>query len=489
MSSVQGDTTAGGGTRAAPATVAAAVDTTGLEGFLGIMMQDANGDDVYSNERSLVGYLEASKYLLVPSAVITEAQSHAEIPVDVKAFGKRNGVSDYLAAKGKAYAAVNPLFQLFPDPMDEDVRRLNMTKMTVMNYRALVTAGLTSAEAFVGAVLRTRWAFCGALTIAGADQTSAYKEIIEIDDADATYGGVNRARTVAKVVEDDAATGAAFMAFFSGDQELYKWAVNKAENIWVAVEHCFRLRAHHYKSGGDDEASYKELYIRVLTAAYEGEFAWPKDVSMFTVFHTAIHPFKMKALVKMTAHFMAHGLVANALITRSSGSPCGTAAITTTIAALDTMKSEIWWSAFGRVYKEQLDKLKEYSNAIQEDKYSFHQAAGLYGVTKQNSFTINGTTVTVDDAKQEVSSIAAAAQGMIEALRTAVKEELISKFALNNARALEKPASSNPMLAIKVKTLVLMSIEQINDSTKISDAISAALGSEKTVPAIANQPA
>jgi len=177
----------------------------------------------------------------------------------------------------------------------------------------------------------------------------------------------------------------------------------------------------------------------------------------------------------MTAHYTAHGKVANAAITRMSGSPCGLAQITTAVAALDTMRAEAWWPAFESAYKADIAAAVDFADQINDDKYSFHICAGLYGVTKNNELNHGGKSYTLDAAKSHVQLIASACQGMINALKEAVRNALITKFALQNARALEKPAAANPLLALRITQLVGAALNAISAVDDVKGAIENAL--------------
>jgi hypothetical protein len=139
------------------------------------------------------------------------------------------------------------------------------------------------------------------------------------------------------------------------------------------------------------------------------------------------------------------------------------------------MKSEMWWNAFALVYKEPLGLLDAATKAIMDNKYGYHIASGLYGETKAVEFSVGGKTIDIEEAKSQTQMIAAAAQGMILALAAAEENKLVSQFALSNARALVKAGAANPMLQIRVNTLIIKAIDMVSDTTDIASAISAAL--------------
>jgi hypothetical protein len=350
-----------------------------------------------------------------------------------------------------------------------------IAKTSAMNYVAMMKAGLTSPTAFVIGALRARWVATGAYAIADNDRSVSYNEHTVVSIIDPTYGRIDAAMTLVGMVEAMGDYAAGFQAAMMSEKFGQKWVIKHSENIWAAVEHCFRVRAHHFKTSADDLASYTDLYTRFLKAAYEGKFEWPEEIKMVEVFHTAIHPFKIKALPVMVAHYVAHKKVANAAIIRMSGSPCGNAAITTAAAALDTMRAEAWWSIFYRAYKDLVDLTISVSKQVNDAKYAYHIGASLYGVEKKTTVHSETEEVAMDEAKSRVSAIAAACQGMITALKQATSENLISRFALSNARALEKPAASNPLLSIRITALVLAAINAVAGQEDLKKAIAGAL--------------
>jgi hypothetical protein len=444
---------------------------------LAILAQDANGDDTYSNERAAVGHLESKYHMLiddVTDGLFTPANT---IRVSLQTLGEKNGIISYLAGGDKraAHIAANSYLAIHSAATSADTRKLTTTRLTALNFAQLREAGLSVSEAFLCAALRARWIITGAYGVAKHDASAAYTEVKVVASNDAIFGRIVAATTNREIVNSLGKYAPEFVKAYGDESSGMRWATKHAENIWAAVEHCFRVRSHHFKDQREVLDSYTSLYMRFLEASYEGEFEWPRDVSPISVFRIAIHPFKMTSLPVITAHYVAHGKVANAAITRMSGSPCGLAQITTAVAALDTMRAEAWWPAFENSYKADIDAAIDFSEQINNDKYSFHICAGLYGLAKRNELTHGNKTYTLEAAKSRVQLIASACQGMINALKEARRNNLITKFALQNARALEKPAAANPLLALRITQLVGAALNAISAVEDVKGAIENAL--------------
>jgi len=444
---------------------------------LAILAQDANGDDTYNNEKAAFGHLESRYHMIVDKATDDLFTAANEIKVSLKSLGGKSGINSYLAGgdKRRTHIASHSYLAIYSAEAEADERKLATTRLTALNFAQLREAGLGVSEAFLCAALRSRWIITGAYGVAKEDKNAAYTEVKIVEATDAVFGRIVAAASNREVINALGKYAAEFVKAYNDDNSGMRWATRHAENIWAAVEHCFRVRSHHFKDQRDMVDSYSSLYMRFLEAAYEGEFEWPRDVPLISVFRIAIHPFKMVALPVMTAHYTAHGKVANSAITRMSGSPCGLAQITTAVAALDTMRAEAWWPAFEYAYKEDIDAAVDFADQINSDKYSFHICAGLYGVTKINEIKHGSKTYTIDAAKSHVQLIASACQGMINALQEAVRNGLITKFALQNARALEKPAAANPLLALRITQLVGAALNAISAVDDVKGAIENAL--------------
>jgi hypothetical protein len=448
-------------------------DTLNID--LSDVLQDVNGSHVYSNNRATVGYLASSLHMLLPANIQRMVTAYTETHVDVKAFGKKNGVDNFLGQSGKDYAEDHPYIAY----TNANERDLLFIKTAAMNYLALKDSGLDAKNAYLCAALRARWVVLGGYIALKEDPygDSQYVEHRLVETDDDQYGDIVSSPNTTEVLTAMGSVALEFVAAHRDETAGAKFVTKNADSIWSCAEYLFRVRGHHFKNSNKEVASYTEFVKRYMNAANEGNFSWPEGVDMFSIFHTAIHPFKIKALVLMTAKFVSHGTIANSSIIRMSGSPVGVAVITTTAAALDTMKAETWWNAFNHVYGSTLSDLISFSKQVNDDKYGYHISAGLYGVERNSSIKSakEGEVLTVEEAKSRVSAIAAAAQGLINALATAKESGMINSFALSNAKALNKAADANPMLSIRINSLVIKALEEIDDAGDMRQAISAAL--------------
>lgn len=446
---------------------------------LAMAVQDANGDSVYSNNKAQMGFLAANKFLLVGKSFVDANKSYEKLDVNVKRFGERNGVSKYMGETGTAFARAHPYIVLSDAATDADAVELQYLKLAAMNYMKLIAAGIEPPNAYVAAGLRARWILMGAWQELVADTNTLYVEhVIVGGEGDASAaGGVDRANNIAGVLTAMGNYAEGFAAEHFSDDHGTTFITRHADAFWALSEHLFRTKGHHYKNGPSEEYTYRAFVDRYLTAAYEGNFEWPNALDRFVVFHTAIHPFKIRALVTLTAKLIAHGTISNAGLIRLSGAPVGTAVITTTYAALDTMRAEAWYSPFNTVYTNEIRELESFASQIQDNRYGFHMASRLYGVDSVRLVTspLLENSIEVEQAKSRVSAIAAAAQGMISALNQAVEVGAIAGFALSNARSLEKAASANPLLSMRINTLVTKAVDSVTEARTLNDAITNAL--------------
>jgi len=459
-----------------------------MDSALKIIVQDTNGEDCYSSAKAVMGYLEAGKFLYVPRKFHDAHQQGVNISVED--LGKVDGFNDYTTDEQAmaAYRANNAYHHLPDTCKDANGVELITTQILAMNYRTLKLAGLKPSDAFTAAAFRARWCATGAYGTLVDDGLRGDKEVTLVDGGheDHVLRNMATAESALAVLTLLGKDLSEFLQEFRNADHGMSWVIRHSENSWAAVEHCFRVRGHHFKVM--DNNTYDDLYTRYLTACYEGSFVWPAEVDMFSVFHTAIHPFAIRALPIMTAHYAAHGKIARAAVIRLSGSPNGNAAITTAHAALNTMRSEIWWRHFNGAYAGLIRDLNDFAGVIQDNKYQYHTAASLYGVQRLYTVESWSGTYGVEDAKARVSGIAAAAQGMIQALKEAVAQKAITGFALANSIALEKPAKANPMLTIKIRALIGHSLNSIADASSVAEAIANALPGEAQVEAEINNP-
>lgn len=457
-----------GGKGSAPATAPAPakldLDASKILSF----NQDYNGDTVYSQKKAIFAHIPADLKLLIPD--LHEADLEAATPwdVDLKDVGKKDGYKvfkDMTEDQAKAHGDYKLNFT-----------DLQMIRITALNYYALVTATpvLSNRNAFLAAALRARWLQLGALNLTNNHADGLTTEHTYIKATNTKYGAIVNTANTEDILTALGTHATNFKAMVEDEKYGIKWVVKHADNIWCAVEYVFRVRSHHFKDTGADRHAFTKLYTRFMQACYEGEFDFPNDADWFPIAHTAIHPFRISALPKLVAKFVAYKTAAASAYIRLSGAPVGTAVITTTHAALDTMSGEVWYPSFETIYSNRIAELEIARDAIMDNKFGFHIGSSLYGVDSATAVTSNGVTKHIDDIKSSTSVIAAACQGLINALAEAKDNNLISSYALENAKSLEKPAAATPLLAMKVKYIVEGAMMEISDSDSTKKAIAAA---------------
>jgi hypothetical protein len=461
---------------------------TKLNALFDVALQDSNGKNVYSSTKVHLGHLDPKKNLVVHDAVWNHAKISTNYDVDLIDFGEVNGHLAFLGANGDAYRRTAP-FLLKSDVLttkEED--QAAFWHMVIMNYRKLVESGIDAKASAYAALFRSRWAFTGALAFLAQSKVDPSSEVTFITSNDATYSNMLKQTTMETIFDNCNVDIDGLYDVLEDDEGGLEWVLMTSENMWAAVEHTFRVRSHHFKSTGEDATAYKRLYETFMNACYEGEFALPDGFDWFTIAHTAIHPFKIEALPKTTAHYLSHGMIADAAKVRLSGAPVGNAVLTTTYAAMSTMASEIWYSSFKRIYQDDLNELKSVTKQICNNKYSYHIAAGLYGLDKLESVEMSGETVTTSDARTKLSVLGAAAAGLMDALSEAKQKIPDFKFALSNAKALRKASSNNPLMNLKVRELVLRAVSEVADAESLPEAIEASLPGTNALLRTASNP-
>jgi hypothetical protein len=433
-------------------------------------MQDANGADTYDAQKAIFTHLPTNHHFVITKKFCDTINGLAAWTCDLTDFGKVNG--------GQLYADMDEATAVANAPYKVDIDNLSMLKVLAINYMKQTAAGTDSPNAWMIAALRCRWAQLGALKPALSKTGNLQVEhVVLADDGagdSAEAAVISNAADIPAVITAMGANAAAFAAEYHSIDHGFKWVLKHAENIWAAVECVFKLRGHHLKTGGSEAKSFASLYTRILTAAYEGNYTVPARISAEHLYRTSTHCFLIAALPIMTSKFIAYNKVGAATIMRLSSGPCGCAQVTTAAAALDTMAGEVWFEKFKKAYGSQVATAIAAKNAILNDKYSYHIAATLYGVARKQSVTIDGTNMQVSDVIQLIQSVSAACQGLINALASAEEASLISGYALKNAMALKKAAHANPLMALRVKTVVEASVDEIHDATTLVDAIHAA---------------
>lgn len=433
-------------------------------------MQDANGGDTYDANKAIFTHLPTKYHFVITDAVKHTLQTHPDWACDLSTFGKING--------GQAYADMDKAMREANSAYKVDINELPMLKMLAINYMKLMRADLDSPNAWVVSALRCRWTQLGALrtALAGVGNLEAEHTVLKTDHSgcSAETKQIASAKTLDDVIAALGASAVNFISEYHNVDHGYKWVVKHAENIWAAVECVFKLRGHHMKTGGKEEKAFCDLYTRILTAAYEGNFTFPARIKMEHLFRTSTHCFLIQALPVMTSKFIAYNKVGASTVMRLSSGPCGCAQVTTAAAALDTMSGEVWFEKFKTMYATQVNAAIEAKNAILNDKYSYHIAAGLYGCVKKTEVTIAGKKMQLSDVISLIQNVAAACQGLINALMSAQEADLITGFALKNAMALQKAASAAPLMSLRVKAIVEASIDEIADANTAIAAIHAA---------------
>jgi len=451
--------------------MAAAQDRTrDMQNHLAELMQDANGSDTYSATKAIFAHLPANEHFVLTTEMKDELNAHNAWDCDLLEFGKKDGVNRYINMTQAEAGAISGYRC--------NVNNFAYSKMLAINYHKLMLAGKPSPDAFVIAALRCRWFVLGCLkpAINSARELSLehYEYVVGDPKSDPLCDMIMQANTIEELLDSFADNGAEFLSAISSNQHGSKWVTRHAENLWAAVECVMRTRSHHMKTTGREAASYEDLYNRIMTAAYEGNFELPAATSWLSIARTAIHCFLIESLPIMTSKFIAYNKVAASTVMRLSGGPCGCAQVTTAAAALDTMSVEVWFETFKKAYGSDVSIALAAKDIILNDKYSYHIAAPLYGLAKKTSITIEATTYQVGEIVSKIQNVAAACQGLINAMAEARVDGLISNFALANARALEKSAASAPLLAMRVKLVVQKSIDAIDDASSVAQAIEAA---------------
>jgi hypothetical protein len=95
----------------------------------------------------------------------------------------------------------------------------------------------------------------------------------------------------------------------------------------------------------------------------------------------------------------------------------------------------------------------------------------LYGTKAIKTIKSGEDTIELDAVKSRTQTVAAACQGLCQALQNAVAEKVIDGFALSEAKCLTKPAMGAPLLAAKVKYIVENSINEIAEASSSKTAV------------------
>jgi hypothetical protein len=440
---------------------------------LEVMLQNANGDNVYSNEKALFGFIPASQFLLIPRVFHDAANTRVNIGTDAKdfpdislaTFGGINHVKGMLGGttEGTAYRA-RTAYLYYSDPV-------LLAKIQLMNYVALRASGIDPANSYASAALRARWIALGAYHATVTDNARPFDEtrtIIGDANGDA-YAQMAAANTLETLFNVDLPSAIEMIAESRSDTHGAKWVVSMSETIWNAEEYVVRVRGHHYKK------EYETMLKKFISACHEGNVEFPPELDMETTFRTSIHPFGLAALANMASHFAVHGKVGNAGLVRFSGAPNGIAVVTTTAACLRAMAGEPWYGRFRNLYGASIDLLEKMETLILSNKFGFHMSARLYGAEQVVSVAIDGENYTIERVKDTGANLAAIAQGFVEAMKQAVEGKQIAHFSFSNAKVMEKYSANNPLSTLRIRTLVLYALDAIGEAKSVKAATASAL--------------
>lgn len=231
--------------------------------------------------------------------------------------------------------------------------------------------------------------------------------------------------------------------------------------IPLFAEHVFRTTGHHYLTS--DAVAYLEKYKNIARASLvENVIAYmPPSI----LFHEALHwvsPARARGVLDAQRKTKN---IPEAVLTRSSAAPAGTAIITTSIAVLDTMRLTDMYQVLIETERFNIKKLIDVCKKIRDDPAAYHKSYFAYG---RNALT-KADADELAEAKKVAESFAPIAQGYIDAnLRMA---------ALGKAKALRKHADGNPVLYTSARNFfrnqARMTVstfnELININVKVSD--------------------
>jgi hypothetical protein len=461
----------------------ATADLKGMEE----VFQGNNGKHVYTNDRALYGYIETGKFLVLTPALVKacyEIHQDASAPAfTTDEMGAHLGYHKLKTSKGATYEA-DKHYLYYGNTASEKVE---LNRGIILNFQSLRKAGMSAKDAYAVAAFRMRWISLGCLFTDNDKDISGNKTPFpEIKIVSAPDPATKNAEEILLKNIFDATTIAELgKGFVDGPARLeylnaakdestgVKFVVQHAECIWAIVEYLFRTRGHHFKP------EYVPIIDKMLKASFGSTFTWPGGLSPSVIFHAAIHPFGVKMLPVMSFHFALLAKLSSAMLLRLDAAPNGTAVITTTSAALYTMRGEAWYAAFDSSMKGQLKEVHAISQAILSKKYSYHLSASLYDATRASEIKVGEKTYTVDEAKAMTAPVATVIQGFINYLNMQVKDKQIKSFSLQNARSLEKHAAGNPSLAAKVTMLCMIVDAALANTTDV------AVGAKQVFPNLA----
>jgi len=432
-----------------------------------VMAQDTNGDDVYSNERAMLGYIKEHEKLVV----VAGNTGRAPIALNVKELGTQDAINTHLGPGGDAWRAANPYL---PVPRFTNVQ---LIKLAVLNAKPLIEApageALSVERATLIGLLRARWLLLGCLYPTIRERCTTFNEVLEVAP-DSPIWNVN---TIADLHAINDPTVTAVLTFLStaAGKELARWVTNNAELVWAMSEHLMRSRGHHYK------ADYDHMIDRMYASSSSGNVPWPANINRCDALRTSIHPFGVKALPVMTYFFAWHGKLGTGMLKRITGASNGYSAATTAYAGIGMVSSEVWFQKWLAMFGDAAAMITAFAKEMLEDRYSFHESASLYGVAPRRSIIVEGKTYTMVDVDTAVNAIAPALQGFIEWSTKQANAGQGAVFAFANAKVLAKRSANNPMMVKRISSLLDALMTHIEDAETSADSINEAFPAIKDV--------
>jgi hypothetical protein len=418
--------------------------------------QTANGDDTYSNDKALFGYIPTSDFLVLP----TNYNPKNLGDMSVRDLGKQNAYLDYVgeAANAVAYRAAN-------EYIDAPTNLIKL-KITLLNYVNLRGTIPDIAPAFYVCQLRLRWIMRRFLYSQLVDRKVTYDEVRQANPAIQIEKAINDAPTLAALTDlgNTNALVKEYLEFSTTHIGLVwiKHSIKYAETWWAITEFLMRTKGHHFKQ------EYTDVITKAFRSVSENnvDFEFPAWYHLIT--RVAIHPFGLKALVLGTYNSVAFGKLGNGLILRLSGAPNGFAAITTASAGISMLKTEFWYNEFEKTYKNSIVLIDAMAKQMIDDKYAYHLAANLYGVVPKRVIKVNNVDIDMARADMAVTAVAGVIQGYIVWSR--LKTEGKITFSFGNAKSLEKRCQTNPTMVQKIVALLDLTMTTIEDSDSIAEA-------------------
>jgi len=435
-----------------------------------ILLEDTNGAHVFSNERATYGYIAAGYFLVLPQGIQTDDPMTANLAT----YGNSAGVSTHLGPNGNQFRIDNPYLG------NNALNALGMMKVILVNFIKLRNAGINDEVAWSISSLRARWVSLGCYYNNIRDRSVAIGETLYVDANDVDVGEIVGAANTADLLATNQYTAIRDVMQRVSVHEFYgtAFAVNYAETIWCISELVFRIRGHHYKP------EYEPLIARTFRATTQGTVELPDNYDFAGIFHTAIHPFGVRALPVMAYKFMVLGKVGESLITRFSGAPTGTAIFTTTSAGIKMLSGESMYARFEDTYRESINACHAFAEQIMNNKYAYHISAGLYGLQRVTTLTYATKIYTISEAEQLVIPLSPMLKGFVDTVNMLMQQNPAMSFSFGNQKVFDKRAAANPLSQIRMSTLVEKIITTLENAKTTDDIMDTFLN--KGVPIVSN---